>query len=102
MKSAHYPHGYDLHHALHRLLDPERYEIRQIDRYDPPEYARSLDRETREVLAGFLAWLGQTRGGDGLTSEREADYRARADLGVRVTSERGGAIVIRVPKRSIA
>lgn len=97
-RPTHYPDAGVLYRCLSRLLDPDTYDIRQLDRYDPAEYGERLDRETREVLAGFRAWLGQTRGGEGLTAEREADWRARQELGVRVTVDRHGAVAIRVPR----
>lgn len=51
------------------------------------------------TLRMFRGWLGQLPDNEGLTSERDHDYAARADLGVRVTLD-GGAVVVRVPRRA--
>lgn len=97
-KPTHYPDGNDLHWALSRILDPRTYEVRFINCYEPADYGEALDAKTRGIVAEFLEWLGNTRGGDGLTSESEADFKARVEVGVRVTREPSGTVVIRVPR----
>jgi hypothetical protein len=98
MRSRHYADGSGLYRALRRILDPKVYDLSARDIYVDEEYRRRRDEETRAILAEFLEWFGKTGAGDGLTSEREADFRAREEMGVRVTLDRSGALVIRVPR----
>lgn len=94
---THYPEAGDLYRALTRVMDPERYDVKAKDLYDPEEYGIKRDTETRETIAAFLSWLAHTPSGHGLTSEAHAAFQARVALGVSVRMDQG-AVVIRVPR----